>query len=134
MTFWMHSQAVVDEVRVMMIRHVVDAGNVDERQIIRDPTKARHCIVVAGRIAELAGEIDPLTHLNLDYSEHRLTTCIIADTMVKGAAVRMGLDGFLWTRVDPTAYRHLGRVDLDERRRAWLTAQRRSVNASGLGE
>jgi hypothetical protein len=80
--------------------------------------------VVGGRIAELAGPIDPLTHLNLDFSEHRLGLCLVAERLEVGAALLADGDGWQVAAAPPGAYAHLGQVDVDARRLAWLTRDR----------
>ncbi len=107
----------------MRIRHVVARDNVDAAGVIRDPRRARHCIVVAGRIADLAGEIDPATHLNRDFPGHELGPCIVAERLERGAAILYEpAGGFLLAWPAPEAMASLGRVDVDARRLAWLAA------------
>ncbi len=63
----------------MRIRHLVSADNVDGDGFVIEPLLVRHGLVVAGRVAELAGAIDPQTHLNLDFPDHGLDDCLIAE-------------------------------------------------------
>ena len=91
---------------------------------MRDPQQVRHGVLVAGRLADLGGEIDRLTHLNLDFPTHRVTLCVIVERLERGAPARMGPTGFTWATVHPTAYARLGPVDLDARRTAWLEVHR----------
>jgi hypothetical protein len=113
----------------MLIRHVVAAADVDARLMIRDATRARHCLIVAGRIEALGGAIDPLTHLNADAPRHLLAECIIADHLAPGAPVRRDADGFVFARTPRSAYAHRGAVDVEPRRAAWrqATAARREA-------
>lgn len=114
----------------MPIRHVVEEANLDEEGFIIDPAQARHCVIHAGRLLDLSGPVDPLTHLNLDFPDHRLEVCVIAERLEPGARVRIDPErGFLMAVPRPTAFQSRGRVDLDARRVAWLQVhqQRRQV-------
>ena len=62
----------------MQIRHCVEENNIDDSLIVKDPKKIRHVIVQGKKIKQMSGFIDPISHLNLDYSLHRITKCIIA--------------------------------------------------------
>ena len=106
----------------MRIRHVTAADNVDQAGYLIDPRAVAHGVIVAGRMAALAGPIDPLTHLNQDFPDHGLEQCVVAERLEVGAAVRFGRDGLLVASAAPSAYRPLGRVDLDERLSAWRAA------------
>jgi hypothetical protein len=88
---------------------------VDENMKVIDATKIRHAVIVAGRVASISGLIDPLTHLNLDYPYHRVTTCVIAERFEIGAKVKFSNTGFLFAYVDRSAYSHYGHVDLTQR-------------------
>lgn len=115
----------------MRIRHVVAQGNVDPSGTIRDPRQARHCVVVAGRIADFSGEVDPLTHLNLDFPSHQLGPCIIAERLEREARILRDDDGFQVAEPSPFASTHLGRVDVDQRRVDWLAAHRVRTTVRG---
>lgn len=108
----------------MQIRHVVSHDNVDASGTILDPRRARHCVVVGGRIFDLSGEIDPLTHLNLDFPDHQLGPCIVAERLERGATVAFDSGGLRFALPAPTALSHLGSVDVDHRRVKWLAAHR----------
>src|SRR5919108_327205 len=54
-----------------MIRHCVEESNVDSDMNVIDPTKIRHVTVAGGKIALISGLIDPASHLNLDFPDHR---------------------------------------------------------------
>ena len=99
----------------MFVRHCVEAANVDENCVVIDPLKIRHVALKAGRIEELSGYIDPLTHLNLDFSDHKIGQCIISEGFEKGAKIRYCDQGFAFAIVPQTAYRHLGFVDSTQR-------------------
>ena len=105
----------------MRVRHVVAVANVDASGLIVDPIQARHCVIAAGRIVDLSGDVDPLTHLNLDFHEHTLGDCIVAETLERGAGVCVDAEGqFVFATTPAAALARLGRVDLDARRIAWL--------------
>src|SRR5262249_17308939 len=78
----------------MRIRHLVAADNVDAQGYVIDPLLVRHGIVLAGQIADMAGPIDPQTHLNRDFSEHRLEECRVAERLERGAAMLREGDRF----------------------------------------
>ena len=100
----------------MLIRHCVEESNTDENLIILDPTKIRHVIIVAGRIESMSGLIDPASHLNLDYPDHKVTNCVIVEKFEKGAKVRIGDRGLAFANVDRrSAFDHYGYVDYTQR-------------------
>jgi hypothetical protein len=103
----------------MRIRHLTSADNLDPEGFLIDPLLVRHGLVVAGRVAELAGPIDPLTHLNLDFAEHRLAECLVAERLEVGAPVAFDGDRFLVASPRRDAYARLGGVDVGARRAAW---------------
>lgn len=109
----------------MLIRHVVAWSNVDPNGVITSAERARHAVIVAGRIFDLAGEVDPLTHLNLDYPQHRLAECIVAERLERGAAVICDGNGPIFAYPASEAYRRRGPVDLGRRRGEWLARVRR---------
>jgi hypothetical protein len=106
----------------MRIRHLVAADNVDEQGYVIDPLLVRHGIVLAGQIADLAGLVDPQTHLNHDFAEHRLDECLIAERLERGAALLRDGERFRVAIVRPGAYAQLGPVDVDGRRADWQRA------------
>lgn len=103
----------------MRIRHIIAQTDVDDAGWITAPERARHGIIVGGHIAELAGEIDPRTHLNLDFAEHRLENCLVAATLDIGAVLLADDEGWLLAVTPPSAFAHLGAVDVGARRVAW---------------
>lgn len=80
-----------------------------------DATKIRHVTVKAGKIESMSGLIDPASHLNLDFPDHRVTVCIIAEKFAIGASVRMDNDGLLFAMVQRSSYAHYGPVDYTQR-------------------
>jgi hypothetical protein len=100
----------------LLIRHCVEESNTDENLIIIDPTKIRHVIIVAGRIESMSGLVDPASHLNLDYPDHKVTNCVIVEKFEKGAKVRIGDRGLAFANVDGrSAFDHYGYVDYTQR-------------------
>jgi hypothetical protein len=99
----------------MLVRHCVEASNVDGNSVVVDPLSIRHVAVKAGKIEEMSGYIDPLTHLNLDFSDHKVDLCIISEGFEKGAKVRCCERGFAFAVVPKTAFKHLGFVDCTQR-------------------
>ncbi len=100
----------------MQIRHCVEETNIDEsKMMVIDPLQVRHVTVLAGKIDSMSGLVDPASHLNLDFPDHRVTTCIIAEKFEKGARVKMDDDGMLFATVDRSAYKHYGKVDYTQR-------------------
>ncbi|HEX9369438.1 MAG TPA: hypothetical protein VF897_00455 [Roseiflexaceae bacterium] len=106
----------------MRIRHLVAVDNLDSEGFIAEPRSVRHGIVAGGRVADLAGPIDPLMHLNLDFPAHRLDDCLVAERLEVGAPILWDGERFRVARAHPSAYAHLGAVDLDRRRAAWQRA------------
>ena len=100
---------------ILLIRHCVEESNVDQNLIIVDPTKIRHVVIVAGRIESLSGLIDRSSHLNLDYPDHKVTTCVVAEKFEKGSRVRIADSGLVFAKVDGSAYDRYGTVDYTER-------------------
>ena len=106
----------------MRLRHLVASDNVDAQGYVIDPLLVRHGIVLAAQIGDLAAPIDPLTHLNRDFAEHRLEECLVAERMERGAALLRDGDRFRIAMVRTAAYTSLGPVDVDRRRADWQRA------------
>lgn len=98
-----------------MIRHCVEESNVDGDMSVIDPTRIRHVTVAGGRIALISGLIDPASHLNLDFPDHRATICIIAERFAVGAEVKMDSDGLVIATVPRSLYGHYGYLDYTQR-------------------
>ncbi len=98
-----------------MIRHCVEESNVDSDLNVIDPTRIRHVTIAGGKLAMLSGLIDPASHLNLDFADHRATICAIAETFEVGAKVKMDSDGLLFATVPRSSYGHYGRFDYTQR-------------------
>ena len=107
----------------MRVRHLTAADNVAADGSLIDPTAVRHGLIVAGRVSALAGPVDPLTHLNADFDEHGLEQCAVVARLEVGAPACFGEDGLRLGWADDAAYLPLGRVDLNERLRAWRAAR-----------
>jgi hypothetical protein len=99
----------------LLIRHCVEVSNVDENMHVIDPTQTRHVVLVAGKIKSMSGLIDPASHLNLDFPDHRITTCIVTEKFETGAKILMQDNGLVFALVDSSEYRHLGYVDYTQR-------------------
>jgi len=107
----------------MKVRHLTSANNVAHDGSLIDPLAVRHGLIVAGRVAALAGPVDPLTHLNSDFPEHGLEQCAVVERLEVGAAACFGEDALLMAWAADSAYHPLGRVDLGERLRSWRDAR-----------
>jgi hypothetical protein len=99
----------------IMIRHCVEESNVNENFLVTDPTKIRHVVISAGRIQSMSGLIDPGSHLNLDYPDHRVITCVIAEKFEIKANVKLNDHGLVFARVDKSTLGHYGKVDYTQR-------------------
>lgn len=99
----------------MLIRHCVEESNIDENLVIIDPTKVRHVVISAGKIESMSGLIDPASHLNLDYPDHKITTCVIADMFEINAKVKVGDNGLVFARLNRSSLGHYGKVDYTQR-------------------
>ncbi len=98
-----------------MIRHCVEESNVDSDMNVKDPTKIRHVTIAGGKIALVSGLIDPASHLNLDFPDHRVTICVIAERFEVGAKVMMDSDGLVFATVPRALYGHYGYLDYTQR-------------------
>ena len=98
-----------------MVRHCVEESNVDENLAVTDPSKVRHVVILAGRIESMSGLIDPASHLNLDYPDHKVTTCVIAEKFEINAKVKIGDQGFVVASVGRSTLGHYGHVDYTQR-------------------
>ena len=99
----------------MIIRHCVEETNIDENYLVIDPTLIKHVIVSAGKIHSMSGFIDPASHLNIDYSLHKVTKCIIAEKFEIGAQVKIEDDGLVFALVGQSSYGRYGKVDYTQR-------------------
>jgi hypothetical protein len=99
----------------IMIRHCVEESNVNENLLVTDPTKIRHVVISAGRIESMSGLIDPASHLNLDYPDHTVLTCVIAEKFEVNAKVKFNDQGLVFARVDKSTLGHYGNVDYTQR-------------------
>ena len=105
-----------------MIRHCVEESNVDSDMNVIDPTKIKHVTVAGGKIALISGLIDPASHLNLDFPDHRATICIIAERFEVGAKVKMDSDGLVFATIPRSLYGHYGYLDYTQRLVDMITA------------
>ena len=98
-----------------MIRHCVEESNVDSDMNVIDPSKIRHVTIAGGKIALISGLIDPASHLNLDFPDHRVTICVIAERFEVGAKMMMDSDGLVFATVPRALYGHYGYLDYTQR-------------------
>jgi hypothetical protein len=118
----------------LIIRHCVEESNVNDDLAVLDPMLMRHVVIVAGRIESMSGPVDPASHLNLDYVDHKITTCVIAEKFEIGAKVKIGDNGLVFAIVDRSAYSHYGYVDYTQRLFDMIDAvkKKRQLRASRL--
>lgn len=83
--------------------------------LVLDPTQTRHVVIVAGKIQSMSGLIDPASHLNLDYPDHKITTCVVTEKFEIGGKVLIQENGLVFALVDSSKYKHLGYVDYTQR-------------------
>jgi hypothetical protein len=74
-----------------------------------------HVTLKGGKIESMSALIDPKSHLNLDYPDHKITMCVIADKFNIGSNVKIVDEGLVFARVNPTSYTHCGPVDYTQR-------------------
>jgi hypothetical protein len=108
----------------MIIRHCVEESNVDKNGQVMDPMKIRHVTLKAGKIDSLSGLIDPASHLNLDYPDHKVTTCVIAEKFLVGAPARFSDQGLAFAFVSRSSFSHYGSVDYTQRLTRMIDAVR----------
>jgi len=70
----------------------------------------------------MSGLIDRSSHLNLDYPDHKVTTCVVAEKFEKGSRVRIADSGLVFAKVDGSAYDRYGNVDYTERLSSMIEA------------
>jgi hypothetical protein len=64
----------------------------------------------------MSGPIDPASHLNLDYPDHKVTTCVIVEKLEVEAKAIFSGRGLAFANVDPrSAFDHYGYVDYTQR-------------------
>jgi len=105
------------------VRHLTAADNVNSDGSLIDPRAVRHGLIVAGRVSALAGLVDPETHLNADFDEHGLEQVVVVERLEVGAAACFEEAGFRMAWAADSAYEPLGRVNVNERLRAWRAAR-----------
>jgi hypothetical protein len=111
--------------KIVFVRHCVEASNVDGNSFVIDPSRIRHVALKAGKIEDMSGFVDPLTHLNLDFSDHKVDVCVISEQLKKGAKVRISNQGFAFAGVRRSCFKHLGFVDETQR----LLTMKESIKA-----
>jgi hypothetical protein len=105
----------------VIVRHVVELSNLDEHGFVADPKLACHCVVRDGKLWDVSGPVDPLTHLNRDFPDHTLGDCVVAESLQPGAKILTDSERpFLFVTTRPGSFARLGHVDIDARRMEWL--------------
>ena len=107
----------------MKVRHLTAADNVAPDGSLIDPSAVRHGLIVAGRVAALAGAVDPSTHLNSEFTEHGLEQCAVVERLEVGAPACFEEERLRFAWAADAAYRPLGRVNVNERLLAWRAAR-----------
>lgn len=110
--------------RSLIIRHCVEESNIDENMVVIDARKTRHVTVRGGAIESMSGLIDPASHLNLDFPDHKITACVIAKKFLVGSKIRISDEGIVFAIVRRRSYDHFGKVDYTKR----LAMMVRAVN------
>lgn len=80
-----------------------------------DSIKVRHVTIKGGKVESLSGFIDPASHLNLDYRDHKVTVCVIAEKFSVGATIRFSEQALIFATVSRSSYTHYGFVDYTQR-------------------
>jgi hypothetical protein len=102
-----------------MILHLTSVDNIVNGRV-HDPARVKHGIIIGKRITDLSWWIDPATHLNLDLPNQLLQEVFVVSRLEKGARILADGNRFMYAPVERGAYRHLGKVDVAERRRVRL--------------
>lgn len=102
-----------------MILHITSIDNIIGGTV-HDPARIKHGIVTGNRVSDLSWWIDPATHLNLDLPNELLNEVFVVSRLEKGARVLVEGKRLMYAPIDPRVYRHLGKVDVTERRRVSL--------------
>jgi hypothetical protein len=102
-----------------MILHITPIDNIADGQV-HDPARIKHGIVMGNRVSDLSWWIDPATHLNLDLPGELLDEVVVVSRLEKGSRVLAEGKQLMFAPVDPRVYRHLGKVDITEKRRVSL--------------
>lgn len=106
----------------------MEESNVDENMMVIDPTKIKHVTIKAGTIESVSGFIDPMTHLNLDYPDHKVTDCTVAEKLEVGAKIKFGDRGLAFAKVSRSSYDHFGKVDYTQRLTDMVDAVKKKID------
>jgi hypothetical protein len=115
----------------MNIHHITALDNVVNGRMV-DPKKTKHGVIMARKIADLSGWIDPMTHLNLDFSEHLMRYAIVAEKLETGSAILFDEDNYLVAGIDPSTVSHYGQVCLVAGKGAILRSNTETVKNDKL--
>ena len=96
--------------------------------------KIRHVTLRAGKLDSLSGLIDPASHLNLDYPDHKVTTCVITEKFSVGAPIRFTGQGLSFAIVNRSSFTHYGSIDYTQRLAGMIDAvkEKKKANAKHL--
>ena len=109
----------------MTVRHLTPSENVDAEGFLIDPSRACHGALRNGRVEDLSGPVDPLTHLNRDFPDHELGECVIVERLECGGKLLTDSRGTpLRARPRRASSISRGNVDVGERRCTWLAVLR----------
>ncbi len=95
----------------MNVYHITALDNVVNGKIV-DPKRTKHGVVTAQKVSDLSGWIDPVTHLNLDFSEHMMRYVVVAKKLELGSDIVFDGDSYLFAAVDRSTRSHYGQVCL----------------------
>jgi hypothetical protein len=116
----------------VVIRHCVEESNIDENYFVINPTQIRHVVVSGRKIHSMSGLIDAASHLNLDYSIHKVTKCVIAEKFEIGANIKIEDRGLVFALVGQSSYGHYGKVDYTQRLCDMIEKVKTSIKVSQL--
>lgn len=102
-----------------MILHITSIDNIADGRV-QDPARVKHGVVTGNRVSDISWWINPATHLNLDLPDQLLDEVFVVSRLEKGARILAEGKRFMYAPVHPEAYRHLGKVDVTEKRRVSL--------------
>ena len=96
--------------------------------------KIRHVTLRAGKLDSLSGLIDPASHLNWDYPDHKVTTCVITEKFSVGAPIRFSGQGLAFAIVNRSSFTHYGSIDYTQRLASMINAvkEKKKENAKHL--
>ena len=90
--------------------------------------------IKGGKLDSLSGLIDPASHLNWDYPDHKVTTCVITEKFSVGAPIRFSGQGLSFAIVNRSSFTHYGSIDYTQRLARMIDAvkEKKKENAKHL--